>query len=54
MNNTRIVSRDEIRFALVAEDEPYFSREDEVYECFWDWESGLEESSFFDFESFDK
>lgn len=27
---------------------------DEVYECFWDWESGLEESSFFDFESFDK
>ena len=30
MNNTRIISRDEIRFALVAEDEPYFSREDEV------------------------
>mgnify|MGYP003291802667 CR=1 FL=1 len=28
------ISRDEIRFALVAEDEPYFSREDEVYECF--------------------
>ena len=34
MHNTRIISRDEIRFALVAEDEPYFSREDEVYECF--------------------
>jgi hypothetical protein len=27
---------------------------DEVYECFWDWESGLEESSFVDFESFNK
>ena len=25
---------------------------EEVYETFWDWESGLEESSFFDFESF--
>ena len=26
---------------------------DEVYECFWDWAEGLEESSFFDFDSFD-
>ena len=34
MTNARAISRDEIRFALVAEDEPYFSREDEVYECF--------------------
>lgn len=29
-----IVSRDKIRFELVKEDEPYFSREDEVFEEF--------------------
>ena len=34
MEKARAISRDEIRFALVAEDEPYFSREDEVFECF--------------------
>ena len=34
LENARAISRDEIRFALVAEDEPYFSREDEVFECF--------------------
>ena len=28
------VSRDEIRFALVKEDEPYFSKEDEVLQTF--------------------
>ena len=32
--NARAISRDDIRFALVAEDEPYFSREDEVFDCF--------------------
>lgn len=30
-DETRIISRDEIRFFLVKEDEPYFSREKEVY-----------------------
>lgn len=34
MEKSRAISRDEIRFALVAEDEPYFSREDEVFDCF--------------------
>ena len=34
MNSARIISRDELRFALVAEDEPYFAREEEVFECF--------------------
>ena len=29
-----VISRDEIRFSLVAENEPYFSREDEVYKIF--------------------
>jgi predicted kinase len=29
-----IVSRDEIRFSLVAEDEEYFSKEDEVFNTF--------------------
>lgn len=28
------VSRDEIRFSMVEENEPYFSREDEVFETF--------------------
>jgi predicted kinase len=28
------VSHDEIRFSMVAEDEPYFSKEDEVFETF--------------------
>ena len=28
------ISRDEIRFSMVAEDEPYFSKEDEVFETF--------------------
>ena len=32
--NDIYVSRDEVRFSLVAEDEPYFSREDEVFDCF--------------------
>ena len=30
LENARCISRDDIRFALVAEDEPYFCREDEV------------------------
>ena len=30
-NETHIISRDEIRFFLVKEDEPYFSKEKEVY-----------------------
>lgn len=30
-DETRVISRDEIRFFLVKEDEPYFSREKEVY-----------------------
>ena len=30
-DETRVISRDEIRFFLVKEDEPYFSRENEVY-----------------------
>ena len=34
MTNAKVISRDEIRFSLVAEDEPYFSREDEVFDCF--------------------
>ena len=34
MTNARVISRDEIRFSLVAENEPYFSREDEVFDCF--------------------
>lgn len=32
--NVVIVSRDEIRFSLVSEDEGYFSREEEVYDTF--------------------
>lgn len=32
--NDIYVSRDEIRFSLVAEDEPYFSKEDEVLQTF--------------------
>lgn len=32
--NDIYVSRDEIRFSLVAEDEPYFSKEDEVLKTF--------------------
>lgn len=32
--NDIYVSRDEIRFELVAEDEPYFSKEDEVLKTF--------------------
>ena len=28
------VSRDEIRFVMVKEDEPYFLKEDQVFECF--------------------
>ena len=31
-----IISRDEIRFSLVKEDEPYFSKEPEVYQKFID------------------
>lgn len=34
--NTRYVSRDEIRFSLIKEDEDYFSKEDEVFETFLD------------------
>ena len=30
----KIVSRDKIRFSLVSEDEPYFSKEDEVFKVF--------------------
>ena len=33
-DNDIYVSRDEIRFELVAEDEPYFSKEDEVLKTF--------------------
>lgn len=29
-----IISRDDVRFSLVKEDEPYFSKEDEVYATF--------------------
>lgn len=36
LENARCISRDDIRFALVAEDEPYFCREDEVFDCFID------------------
>lgn len=32
--NTMVVSRDEIRFSLVAEDEEYFSKENEVFNTF--------------------
>ena len=32
--NSIIISRDLIRFALVKEDEPYFSKEDEVFKTF--------------------
>lgn len=31
-----IISRDEVRFSLVKEDEPYFSKEPEVYQKFID------------------
>ena len=32
-----IISRDEIRFSILAEDEPYFSKEDQVYrEFIWE------------------
>lgn len=31
---THVVSRDDIRFLLVSEDEPYFSKEKQVYEKF--------------------
>lgn len=31
---TKLVSRDEIRFAMVKEDEPYFSKEKQVYSEF--------------------
>ena len=33
-NDTRYVSRDEIRFSMVKEDEEYFSREKEVFKKF--------------------
>lgn len=32
--NSAYISRDEIRFAMVKETEPYFSKEDQVFECF--------------------
>lgn len=34
-NPSIIVSRDKIRFSLVKEGEPYFSKEKEVYRLFW-------------------
>ena len=34
LGKTKVISRDEIRFALVAEDEDYFSKEKEVYKEF--------------------
>lgn len=34
LGKTKVVSRDEIRFAFVAEDEDYFSKEKEVYREF--------------------
>ena len=34
LHNTEYLSRDEIRFSMVREDEEYFSRENEVYELF--------------------
>lgn len=33
-DNGVIISRDEVRFSMVREDEPYFSREKEVFESF--------------------
>lgn len=34
VGTTKIVSRDEIRFSIIADDESYFSRENEVYKAF--------------------
>ena len=34
IENCKIVSRDDIRFSIVKENEPYFSHEDEVWEKF--------------------
>lgn len=34
VNNVAVVSRDEIRFSLVAEDEEYFSKESQVFRTF--------------------
>ena len=38
--------------AIVKLDDPTIDQE-EVFELFWDWADGLEESSFFDFSSLD-
>lgn len=34
-NNCKVISRDEIRFSLLQEGEPYFSHEEDVYKIFW-------------------
>ena len=34
-NNTKVISRDKIRFSIVKPNEEYFSHEDEVLEIFW-------------------
>ena len=34
-NNTKVISRDKIRFSIVKSNEEYFSHEDEVLEIFW-------------------
>ena len=34
-NNTKVISRDKIRFSIVKPNEDYFSHEDEVLELFW-------------------
>lgn len=34
-NNTKVISRDKIRFSIVKPDEEYFSHEDKVLEIFW-------------------
>ena len=37
ISNAKYISRDEIRFSILAEDEPYFSKEDQVYrEFIWE------------------
>ena len=42
--------KEEIVVDVISELDDITLDVDEVYECFWDWESGLEESSFVDFE----
>lgn len=46
--------KEEIVVDIISELDDITLDIDEVYEVFWDWESGLEESSFVDFESFNK